>query len=88
MSRTFADASLPSLVVEYTAQPARMAPRRVSSSACPPKSMSDDDRSVDRVRPVTLDALQAAAVAHDALPERPADAMDRLARLCAAHRVA
>ncbi len=36
---------------------------------------------------VSLDAINAAVAALNALPERPAEAMDRLARLCAEHCV-
>ena len=36
-------------------------------------------------RGVTIDALRTAADALDALPERPADAMERLQHLCVAH---
>ena|ERR1022692_4699295 len=38
-------------------------------------------------RDVTIDALRFAADALDALPDRPTDAMERLARLCIAHGV-
>jgi len=38
-------------------------------------------------RGVTIDALRTAADALDALPERPADAMERLQRACVAHGV-
>jgi len=38
-------------------------------------------------RGVTIDALRTAADALDALPERLADAMDRLQRVCVAHGV-
>jgi hypothetical protein len=34
---------------------------------------------------VTIDALRSAADALDALPDRPADAMERLQRLCIEH---
>ena len=36
-------------------------------------------------RDVTIDAVRSAAEALDDLPEQPAEAMDRLQRLCAAH---
>jgi hypothetical protein len=36
-------------------------------------------------RGVTINALRAAAEALDALPEQPAEAMERLQRICAAH---
>ena len=36
-------------------------------------------------RDVTINAVRAAAEALDDLPEQPAEAMDRLQRLCAAH---
>ena len=39
-------------------------------------------------RNVTIDALRQAADALDALPSRPADAMERLQRLCVRHGVA
>ncbi len=39
-------------------------------------------------RKVTIDDLRLAADALDALPQRPADAMERLQRLCVAHGVA
>jgi hypothetical protein len=38
-------------------------------------------------RGVTIEALQAAAVALDALPERTSDAMERLQRICVAHGI-
>ena len=38
-------------------------------------------------RGVTIHALRVAADALDALPDRPADAMERLQRLCVAHGV-
>ncbi len=36
-------------------------------------------------RDVTVNAIRAAAEALDDLPEQPAEAMDRLQRLCVAH---
>ena len=38
-------------------------------------------------RGVTIEELRLAADVLDALPERPSDAMERLQRLCVAHRL-
>ena len=38
-------------------------------------------------RAVTLEAIQSAVAALDVLPERPSEAMEHLARLCAEHHV-